>query len=244
MIISGLSKADQSYLTVYSSPNDVEIRLDSVLVGSTPLDKIEIAPGKHRLEALSPYSGLWNMTNIVKEFEIKAGQDTAIHIRFEKQVQINSIPYGAQLMFQNRSIGATPVSVPFEPNKGKEFRLEKPGYRTQQFVLKKPEPYIITLEPLNMELVEETNHSFSHALFHTRLKSKFLFLTGTVVTHWLSFYFKNVADDNYNKYAQTGDPHLMNKYWDKTQKYDRLSDITLGVSYAFLSGLIYTVLWR
>jgi hypothetical protein len=76
------------------------------------------------------------------------------------------------------------------------------------------------------------------------MKSKFIFLSGTVVTHWLAFYFKNLADNNFEKYQNTANPALMEKYWDNTQKYDRWSDITLGVSYAFLGGLIYTVLWR
>lgn len=245
MIISlGWSQPPPAYLTILSQPEQVRVRLDSVIIGTTPLHRLKITPGNHTIEALSPYDGLWNITNITRTFAVKSGSDTTIHIRFQRPVIINSIPYDARLIRNNLILGLTPLTLPFEENRGKEFLLEKDGYRSFRFVLEKPRNYLFELEPVQPEISAEERGSFTYSLLHTRLKSKFLFLTGTVVTHWLAFYFKNVADENYEKYARTADPQLMKKYWDETRKYDRLSDITLGISYAFLSGLIYTVLWR
>ncbi len=238
------AQEEPAHLSVYSVPSNVQIRLDSVIIGSTPLENLKLGPGPHRLEALSPFSGIWNMTNLMQTFTLYSNQDTTIHVRFQKEVSINSIPYNARLILKNRMLGRTPLTIPFDENQGKTFRLEKPGYRSQEFRLQKQQPYLFELEPLDLNITKEEDTSFGYALFHTRLKSKFIFLTSTVVTHWLAFYLKNVADDNYSKYRQTTNPKLIDQYWNNTKKYDRLSDISLGVSYAFLSGLIYTVLWR
>lgn len=241
LAINTLLPAQKAQLSIYSAPESVQIRLDSVIIGSTPLENLQIEAGMHKLEALSPYGGLWNINNQVQTFRIFAGQDTVIRVRFQQAVQINSIPYRSRLLHNNQLIGFTPLQIPFEENRGKEFNLEKNGYRSMRFVLEKPEPLIFKLEPLEINPTEETNRSFASGLFRNRIKSKVFLLGGSVVAHWLAFYFKNVADDFNDKYRRTSDPERMNHYWDETQRYDRYSEISLGVSYAFLGGLIYTV---
>lgn len=243
-VTAGISSGQNTRLTIYSSPDDVQIRLDSVIVGTTPLTNYEILPGTHRVEAISPYEGIWNIGNLVESFTIKSGHDTTLRIQFQKIVKIKSVPYHAKLLYNNDLMGLTPLTIPYEENRGKKFSLEKKGYKTKTFMLNEPHSQFFTLEPINLKSQDKDEKSFTHALLHSRLKTKFLFLSGAVAAHWLAFYFKNIADDNYIKYTRTSNPQLMEKYWDKTQKYDRFSEISLGISYAFLSGLIYTVLWH
>ncbi|GAB4371499.1 MAG: hypothetical protein Kow0042_14260 [Calditrichia bacterium] len=237
----GWAQERTARISVYSQPIGVQIRLDSLLIGKTPIKDYEVEPGEHQLEALSPYNGIWNISNLIKTFRIKSGQDTTLRFHFAHQIQINSVPYHASLMYNNKQIGLTPLTIPFEENRDKTFSLEKKGYHSIQFVLREPRSQFFVLQPLNIQPEKEEKQSFFYSLFHTRIRSKTLLLTGTVLTHWLAFHFKNLADDNFDKYSSTSDPRLMNKYWDNTQKYDRYSEITLGISYALLGGLIYTV---
>lgn len=239
--ISLQAQQETARITIYSNPKNIQIRLNSLLIGTTPLEKFPIQPGHYTLEAISNEAGIWNASNITEDIYITAGQDTTIFIQFPNMVKINSVPFHAKLLQQNNFLGFTPANVDFESYRGKTLTLEKAGYKSQTFVLKTVDSRLFTLEPLDISSGEE-NGSFSYSLFHSRLKTKFVFLTGTVVTHWLAFYLKNVADDNFDKYNHTGNPALMKKYWDNTQKYDRWSDITLGLSYALLGGLIYTVI--
>lgn len=231
-------------ITIYAIPDQVQVRVNSVLVGKTPIIDYEVESGYNIIEAISDETGIWNNHNIIQEIFIAAGRDTTIHIKFPKMVKINSIPFDAKLMVNDQFMGVTPVSVDFDRYRGKEFLIEKTNYKSFRFFLEDPKSKLYTLEPLDIAALEEENTSFTYGLFHSRMKTKFLFLSGTVVTHWLAFYFKNLADSNFEKYTNTGNPALMQKYWNNTQRYDRWSDITLGVSYAFLGGLIYTVLWR
>ena len=98
--ISSFTQSNSSLISIHSSPDSMNIRLDSVLIGSTPLEKIAVKPGPHRLEAISPYPGLWNSTNQVIQFSVAAGSDTTITIRMMQPVKINSIPYHAKLDFK------------------------------------------------------------------------------------------------------------------------------------------------
>jgi hypothetical protein len=240
---SGFTQSRTSLLSIHSNPDSIDIRLDSVLIGKTPLEKLEIKPGSHLIEVVSPDPGLWNSNNQIIRFSVPAESDTTIIVKLMHPVKINSIPYHAELFQDYSSLGSTPVTIMFEQYRGKELRLEKNGFETKTFTLSEPKSFLFKLEPIKLAKVDEESGSFMHSMLHTKMKSKFLLLTGTVVTNWLAFYLKNLADENYEKYQTTGNPQLMNTYWNKTQKYDRLSDISIGISYAFLGGLIFTVIW-
>ncbi len=242
--ISGWSQENPVCLSIFSVPSGVQIRLNSVLIGNTPLTKLSVKPGKYSIEAVARDAGIWNMRNVQQEVFIEGGGDTSITIQFPRLIKINSIPFHAKLLQDNHLVGLTPVVVDLKTYRGKDFTLEKTGYETTRFTLTDQSPPPFVMQPLDQTALKLERHSFTHDLFHSRFRTKFLFVTGTVVTHWMSFYFKNLADDNYDKYLTTANPALMNKYWDNTQKYDQLSEFTLGISYAFLGGLIYTVLWR
>ncbi|NOQ97984.1 MAG: hypothetical protein GQ561_07435 [Calditrichae bacterium] len=243
-VLMGNAQKNNAKITIHSIPDQVQIRVNSVIVGITPIIDYEVESGYISIEAISNETGIWNNHNIVQEIFVTPGQDTTIQIKFPKMVKINSIPFHAKLMVNDQFMGLTPISIEFDRYRGKEFLIEKTNYNSFRFFLENPNSQLYTLEPLDISALEAENISFTYGLFHSNMKSKFLFLSGTVVTHWLAFYFKNLADSNFDKYTNTANPALMQKYWNNTQKYDRWSDITLGVSYAFLGGLIYTVLWR
>ncbi len=244
MVTPVLSQPEPAYVSIYTTPSHTEIRVDSQIVGRSPILRLELSAGTHCIEAISPYPGLWNIQNKVLEITLTAGQDTTLTLRFERPVFINSVPYNARLYLNNHPIGETPLTLPFETFKGKEFSVQKLGYQTATFRLTSPKPILITLQPVPLTGAEGKNlpGSFTQSLFQSRLKTKFVLLTGTIVTHWLSFYFKNVADKNYDLYLHTADPTAMRNYWNATERYDRYSEISLGVSYALLSGLIYLLM--
>jgi hypothetical protein len=244
IFIISRAQENSAFISIYSTPENAQIRINSVIVGTTPLEKLEVEPGLLEIEAIAQESGIWHANNFKLDFFLSPAQDTIIHIKFPKIIKINSVPYHARLLHQDHLLGLTPVSIDYNEYRGKELLLEKNGYKSFRFLLEKPHSEMYHLEEIDLKNSGAENNSVTYSLLHSNMKSKFLFLSGTVVTHWMAFYLKNLADDNFERYQTTGDPALMKKYWDNTQKYDRWSDITLGVSYAFLGGLIYTVLWR
>lgn len=236
--------AQSGTLNVYSRPEECWVRIDSVLVGKTPLHELELPAGTHQVQVSPPQNGIWNLQEQVFTVDIQTGTPAEVHAVFSSPVFINSIPYGAQLLSDSTLFGKTPLYIPFEENRGKAFRLEKQGYKPYEFRLTAPTSILAELEKSGGFVEEKAHPRLLGLIPRQRLKSKFALLAATVVTHWASFYFKNAADSNFEKYQASSDPALTRKYWDNTQKYDRLSDISLGVSYASLAGLIYMVIWK
>ncbi len=237
--------AQNGKISINSSQAGSWVRIDSILIGKTPLTEIQIEPGEHQIHIAPPKSGIWNYEDKYFEIFIRENQDTTVNIHFSKPVFINSIPYGAHLKSEQEYIGITPLYLPFENNQGNSFQMIKEGFEPYHFVLAEPEPILAKLQKKEGYVKQEKKKPQLFGFLPKKhVKSKFTLLALTVATHWASFYFKNVADEKYNDYLQTADPQLMDKYWDQTRKYDRLSEITLGVSYVSLAGLIYLVIWH
>lgn len=240
-----LTLAQDGRISITTSPPECWVEIDTVLVGKTPLNGIQLLPGRHTIHVYPPKPGVWNYEDKHIEIFVKDNWDTTLNITFTQPVFINSIPFGGHLKTQDDHLGITPLYLPFESYKGYSLQIIKEGYEPYNFVLKKPEPIIarLTKKEGYVEAEKQKPHLFG-VLPKQHVKSKFTLLALTVTTHWASFYFKNVADENYEKYLHTADPQLIDKHWKETRKYDRLSDITLGVSYAALAGLIYMVVWH
>lgn len=232
-------------ISIDSSPSNSWVRIDSILVGRTPLTDIQLQPGLHEIHIAPPKGGIWNYEDKLVRIDLRENQDTTLSITFYKPVYINSIPYGAHLKSDAEHIGITPLYLPFEPNRGTSFRLVKEGFEPYNFVLDKPDPIVARLQKKEGYVEpEQKKPRLLGFLPKQNARSKFTLLAITVAAHWTSFYLKNIADEKYEDYQRTADPQLMGKYWDETRKYDRLSDISLGVSYVALTGLIYMVVWH
>jgi hypothetical protein len=237
--------AQNGKISVTSSPSGSWIRVDSILVGKTPIMDIQVQAGEHTIDVAPPKGGVWNYEDKHFEVFIKEDQDTTLNISFAKPVFINSNPYGAHLKTDRDYIGITPLYLSFDNNRGTSFEIVKEGYEPFKFVLDTPDPIHAKLKKSKGYIEQQREKPQLLGLLPKKhVKSKFTLLAVTVATHWASFYFKNVADEKYDKYLQTADPQLMDKYWDETRKYDRISEITLGVSYTALAGLIYLVIWK
>lgn len=237
--------AQNARISINSNPPQSWVRIDSVLVGRTPLTDVQVQVGSHLIHIAPPKGGVWNYEDKLIEISLAENQDTTLSVLFDKPVFINSIPYGAHLRASHEHIGITPLYVAFESNRGTSFQITKEGYEPYDFVLENPEPVMAKLKVKKGYTEQQNEKPRLFGLMPKKhVKSKFTLLALTVAAHWSAFYLKNIADQKYDDYLRTADPQLMHKYWDETKRYDRFSDISLGVSYAALTGLIYMVIWH
>lgn len=244
IISPALPAGDDGTISIISQPPACWVRIDSVLAGRTPLECFPLNPGVHTIQVYPPEQGIWNLQEKVFEVTIAAQQDTVLEVVFSAPVYINSVPYGAQLLGDAGLLGITPLYLPFEENQGKQFRLEKSGYKPYRFSLNSRESVLAYLEKDKKYPAVDNNPEFLGFISKKHLKSKFSLLALSVASHWASFYFKNLADSNYDNYRQSADPARIDYYWDRTKKFDRYSEISLAVSYASLAGLMYLVIWK
>ena len=232
------------FLNVDSDPAGCWVRVDSLLVGKTPLVNFPVSPGNHQIQVYPPQTGIWNLQEKNYSVDIIAGETTELSSNFSRPVLINSLPYGASIYQDTSLVGITPVSLSFESYAEKELRIEKKGYVPQGLVLKDPKAVLIRLEKDAGFVEEEKKPQLLGVIPKRHLKSKFSLLALSVASHWAAFHFKNVADSNFDQYQLAGDPASRDRLFDKTRRYDRFSEISLGVSYASLVGLVYMVIWK
>lgn len=236
--------AQQAEVNITSVPADCWVRIDSVLIGKTPLNRVRLDPGRHIVNVYPPQQGVWNYQERSYALEIGPGETQTINAVFSTPVYINSIPFGAILLADSQALGNTPLYLPFEEYRGRRLMLQKRGFKDYHFVLNSSGSVMARLEKDASYIEDEPKPKFLGMFPKRKLKSKFALLAATVASHWASFYFKNTADSNYSKYTRTADPQLRNRFWNETQKYDRFSEVSLGISYASLAGLIYLVVWK
>ena len=243
--LPALLAGESGTISIISQPPGCWVRIDSVLAGKTPLEGFSMPSGAYTVQVYPPEQGVWNLQEQVFEVVIRAQEDTALEVVFSAPVFINSVPYGAQLLGEaGLLLGMTPLYLPFEENRGKQFRLEKAGYKPYRFSLNSRESVLAYLEKDKKYAADDDKPGLFGLVSKKHLKSKFSLLALSVASHWASFYFKNLADSNYENYRQSADPAQIDYFWDRTKKFDRYSEISLAVSYVSLAGLMYLVIWK
>ncbi len=244
VLLSFAAAQDKGTISIISEPEGCWVRIDSVLVGKTPIASLELDVGEHLVEVFPPEKGVWNIEERIYHSNIEAYRETSINVVFSSPVFVNSVPYGATLLSDTTIFGVTPLYIAFEDNQGKLFRLEKMGYKPYEFLLKENQSILARLEKGDDYVEDIPNEQLLGFVSKRHLKSKFSLLALTVATHWASFYFKNKADDAHDDYLAASNPQQKQNAQDRTQRFDTLSTITLGTSFVSLAGLIYMVIWK
>ena len=243
--VSGWSQSPGT-VTVHSAPGNNWVRIDSMLVGKTPLEGFSLPAGRHVIQVYPPQSGIWNLEERIYHVRIQPHQDTTITVNFSTPVLVNSLPYNAVLFQDTTRLGSTPIYLPFEENLGRAFLLRKQGFKDYSFVLNSRKSILARLQH-DERLADENEREkpqFLGMIGKRHLKSKFSLLALAAASHWASFYFKNRADSNFDRYERAADPVQRERFFDRTERFDTYSEISLGVSYVSLAGLIYMVIWR
>ncbi|RMG62618.1 MAG: PEGA domain-containing protein [Calditrichaeota bacterium] len=250
LLIGGLLalplKAQRALLSIQSEPAGCWVRIDTVLVGQTPILSLETSPGRHIINVYPPEGGLWNWNEQTVEVTLAPAQDTTVTVVFDQPVLVNSLPPRAEVYAGKQYLGTTPLYLNFARYAGQNLTVRKDGYKPYAFQLVKPGPIVAHLESRFGTGDDKgvTRPKLLGLLPRTHVRAKFALLAATVATHWASFYFKNKADDNFENYQRSGDPARMRHYLNQTRKYDTLSEIALGLSYTSLAGLMYMVIFQ
>ena len=155
---------------------------------------------------------------------------------------INSIPQNSQVFLNDSLIGFTPLYfiLDKEINPSPLFIVKQKGYLdyslqtdgenriNQTVILISSKPGKLLKNPV------EVNKS---QYFAKPRKVLPIVITSalTACTGILSYYFKKLANDNYDSYSFTGDPAALTR----KKRYDLISGISLGAFQISFAGLLY-----
>ena len=150
---------------------------------------------------------------------------------------ISSIPQNAEVYLEDTLAGFTPYRFSPELNPS-SLKLKLTGYNESVFI---PDSYpfnkTIVLIPVSGKRLSPLVEENKSTEFKTKRKivPVVLFSALTAGAVISSYYFKKIANDNYDEYVLNHNQSSL----DKTKKYDLISGISIGFFQAGLAGLLY-----
>jgi hypothetical protein len=161
---------------------------------------------------------------------------------------INSIPQNAEVYVNGRHWGETPfrfTKASIDSLSSVNITIKLKDYIDYSFTLNVSEMPVnktITLVPKNKLSLKEESSVEENTVNYFKTPRKIIpIVISSAVTAGsgiLSYYFKKLADDNYDEYLATGNRDK----FDKTKKYDIYSGVFLAAFQVGFAALIYFLL--
>lgn len=224
-------KNDYGFLKIHSDFDSLQILIDGKHRETTAFSLFRLKPGTYNVIAINPGRYLWGHLDWQREITIFPFDTLTINPEFKNIFSIRSQPFGADVFIDNELKGTTPLTMLFPQPIMSEILLKKKGYKSQTIKLTEQ----ITFLNVNLEKDEAVyNQQNFLSLLNKKKKSYYRkatvgFWTISLVTGLSSIYFKNLADENYDKYLAAGSIKSMNHYYDTAIKNDNYTNICLGV---------------
>lgn len=223
---------EQGYLILETKHKGLAVRIDDKFMGFTPLPGFDLFPGTHQVTVSNPYRANWLDQDWFADVRLSPGDTLRVKPIFKKSYSINSTPFGASVFFKNQKIGETPIFFTLAENETGALTLSKDGFVDTTFVIGQSEQrfFKIVLKPQKRPL--DLSVLPSEFEYDKRPRSKKYFystLALSVVSGTLALYFRNKGNSSFDHYLDTGDPELMNKYFNDARKFDRFAAISFGV---------------
>ncbi len=165
----------------------------------------------------------WDAKSFSDTILINNCNDTTISFSFNSRVYLNTEPQDVYVYQDSELIGHTPLFIPVS---SEEITLKKPGFDDKVLDIR-------DISSGKKIMLKFTGRIKGESFFE---KNIFKILVGGIVAlGGVTAYFKLKADDNFDKYQNSGNQF----YLDQTHKYDLISGIAFGAVQVGFGLLIY-----
>lgn len=224
-------------LSILSEPPGAEVRVDSVLVGRTPISDMEVSAGPHQVSLASPSFNDWNA--IIRTESIQAGSGEGVSVSYDLGSTLNivTIPSGVNVLYEGRLLGATPLfyrsAAPLPGN----VELRKDGFRRQELPPGSIRG-IITLGVADASIAASEMALSSSVEESASPWAEYVSGAGMVIAGVAAAYFKHQANAHFDNYQRTGSAAAL----DDTKRFDGYSAVSLVVAQISFGALAYFLL--
>jgi hypothetical protein len=210
---------------------DLEVWIDGARIGSTPVEDYPIAPGEHTVRIQHPNPFNWLSRDWEETIRPVPGERCELIAVFPEYVWIGSTPIGASVYRSGHLLGETPLLVRRVQAEGDKLEVTKSGYLDAVLLLGN-----VRGSRISVELFRDEFRIGNTGVTH-RIKKGWII--GTAVFALLSgitgYYYKDRAEQAYDKYMNTAHPDKMDRYFNEAAKFDKLSGIFYGIGEVSLS---------
>jgi hypothetical protein len=228
-------------LTVVTDPPGADVSVDSILVGRSPVEELNLTPGRHTVRVMYPSASEWNPLSLRDTLIIAAGDTVIRRYSLGMYVRIVTVPSGAVVSAGDSALGITPYVLRSQEVQRFAITVRRDGYADTTLSLQQTDQLV------RVVLVPRGPSGAS-----SRGQATFLSRENEPAAHWTTYvaaastigfgiataYLKNEANHNYDLYVSTGDP----TYHDATNKYDRAAYWTLFLTELSFGVLAYLLL--
>jgi len=222
-----------------SVDSDIEIFLDSTLIADESFSRLAIKTGTYELLVVDTDNFSWNKKAKRETIQILSEVEITRDYRSENYRDIYSQPVAAEVYLGSILLGQTPITLKKELLVDQSILLSKEGFGEKSFTL-------ADIDNDQYLKLTKTNPGDNPAVYEAALGATQVnwwresLIATSFLSSWASFMFKRKADQNYDRYLLSSNPMLMQQYYDEAQKFDRYSEVAIGISVAALS--IYMII--
>jgi hypothetical protein len=239
--------AHQAFISIASRYAGLPVFVDGAEVGLTPLQNWPLTPGKHEIAVKRARPESWLDFDWVETCSLSAGDTLNFTAHFQKGYSINSTPFGAEVYVDGVLQGTTPLVLRLPEDEIATVELRKAGYQTQQLQIGKLNEglaetrlYAVTLKPEKDLTMRREVEASRRRFYLTRNRRISLAAAGlSLASGVAAILLKEKADHFYDQYLTASLPAQREKFYQRTEDYDRYSGIATAVFEASFAVSFY-----
>lgn len=219
------------YLHIDTAYEQLTVSLDDRIIGSSD-DVHEIPVGNYTLSITNPNRGYWMFDDYACPIEITARDTLTIHPVFTRTLSIRSMPHAAQVYFNGKLIGSTPLYYTLTDTTRGTFEVSKEAYHSRLIDLSDIQTggIYLYLDPIFEIMREQQESLHREQREHVRKKRiAYAYAALAAASGISAAYFNHQSDLKYHAYRRTGDLEKMDRLYDQSIKYEKISKASLGI---------------
>jgi hypothetical protein len=238
-VLVRMSLCQESRLDIRCPISGLDVLVDGVSVGKTPLGSIPCSPGVHSVRVISPDPDNWLSRDWETRVAVDSGATVVLETAFPRRVWVGSDPPGAVIIVEGILQGSTPSAVDLPPDRSVLIMLRKTGYEDE------------ILDPRNemtslLTVLTPQSAGLPKSLFRTSNEASRMVRAGwvsgivAVISGVTGYFLKREADREYDRYLGEVYVDSMNRHYQDSQTLDRwafacygLGEVVFGISLYF-----------
>jgi len=231
-------------VSVDASQLNLPVLIDGKEAGVTPLRHWPLPPGKHELAVKRARPESWLDFDWTEICSLKAGDTLNFVARFQRGYSINSTPFGAEVLVDNVLQGTTPLIVRLPEGERAYVEIRKASYQSEHLQVGEAvaEIRLYTVElksEQNLPLIQEVEKTRRGFRLHRNRRLSLAAAGLSLASGITAILLKDKADHFYDQYLTAGLPENREKFYQRTEDYDRYAGVATAVFEASFAVSFY-----